>query len=148
MEAVESNYKVLRMSNLDIDQVYEFLKLKVPDLDINNVKEHILLGECFKLLDNNELKGVFMLKKFSTHYSLSYLYVSEEFRITPISFYFMLYCLSKLDPLYDIYVVKSDEYNTYSKYFVETYDPNILKFQYNVDMSIMDKLKGMLQWVE
>ena len=28
---------------------------------------------------------------------------------------------------------------------LEEHDPNILKFQYDVNMSIMDKLKGMLQ---
>lgn len=28
---------------------------------------------------------------------------------------------------------------------LEEHDPNILKFQYDVNKSIMDKLKGMLQ---
>ena len=150
MEAVQSEYKCRKMHKLDFQRVFTFLNPHVENLTLlKDIKDHIRHGECFKLQNNDGLiLGVFLAKKFDTHYSLSYYYLSEEVRRKPITLYFFLFCTKKLNPLYSLYIKKNKNYETYSKYFSPTKDENILKFTGLRDSSLDDKFKEVLKWVE
>ena len=150
MEAVQSEYKCRKMHKLDFQRVFTFLNPHVENLTLlKDIKDHIRHGDCFKLQNNNGLiLGVFLAKKFDTHYSLSYYYLSEEVRRKPITLYFFIFCTKKLNPLFEIYVNKNKNYETYNKYFTPTKDENILKFTGLRDSTLDDKFKGVLQWAE
>ena len=130
MEAVQSEYKCRKMHKLDFQRVFTFLNPHVENLTLlKDINDHIRHGDCFKLQNNDGLiLGVFLAKKFDTHYSLSYYYLSEEVRRKPITLYFFIFCTKKLNPLFEIYVNKNKNYETYNKYFTPTKDENILKF--------------------
>ena len=150
MEAVQSEYKCRKMHKLDFQRVFTFLNPHVEELTLlKDIKDHIRHGNCFKLQNNDGLiLGVFLAKKFDTHYSLSYYYLSEEVRRKPITLYFFIFCTKKLNPLFEIYVNKNKNYETYNKYFTPTKDENILKFTGLRDSTLDDKFKGVLQWAE
>ena len=101
-------------------------------------------------MQNNDglILGVFLAKRFNTHYSLSYYYLSEEVRRKPITLHFFLFCTKKLNPLFDIYIKKNKNYETYSRYFSATQDKEILKFSGLRDSTIDDKFIGVLEWAE
>lgn len=150
MEAVQSEYKCRKMHKLDFQRVFTFLNPHVENLTLlKDIKDHIRHGDCYKLQNNDGLiLGVFLAKKFDTHYSLSYYYLSEEVRRKPITLYFFLFCTKKLNPLFELYINKNKNYETYSKYFSPTKDENILKFTGLRDSTLDDKFKGVLQWAE
>ena len=150
MEAVQSEYKCRKMHKLDFQRVFTFLNPHVENLTLlKDIKDHIRHGDCFKLQDSNGLiLGVFLAKRFNTHYSLSYYYLSEEVRRKPITLHFFLFCTKKLNPLFDIYVKKNKNYETYSRYFSATQDKEILKFSGLRDSTLDDKFIGVLEWVE
>ena len=150
MEAVQSEYKCRKMHKLDFQRVLTFLNPHVENLTLlKDIKDHIRHGDCYKLQNNDGLiLGVFLAKKFDTHYSLSYYYLSEEVRRKPITLYFFLFCTKKLNPLFELYINKNKNYETYSKYFSPTKDENILKFTGLRDSTLDDKFKGVLQWAE
>lgn len=150
MEAVQSEYKCRKMHKLDFQRVFTFLNPHVENLTLlKDIKDHIRHGNCFKLQNNDGLiLGVFLAKKFDTHYSLSYCYLSEEVRRKPITLYFFLFCTKKLNPLFDIYVKKNKNYETYSRYFSATQDKEVLKFSGLRDSTLDDKFIGVLEWAE
>lgn len=150
MEAVQSEYKCRKMHKLDFQRVFTFLNPHIENLTLlKDIKDHIRHGDCFKLQNNDGLiLGVFLAKKFDTHYSLSYYYLSDEVRRKPITLYFFIFCTKKLNPLFEIYVNKNKNYETYSKYFTPTKDESILKFTGLRNSTLDDKFKGVLQWVE
>ncbi len=150
MEAVQSEYKCRKMHKLDFQRVFTFLNPHVEELTLlKDIKDHIRHGICFKLQNNDGLiLGVFLAKRFNTHYSLSYYYLSEEVRRKPITLHFFLFCTKKLNPLFDIYIKKNKNYETYSRYFSATQDKEILKFSGLRDSTIDDKFIGVLEWAE
>ena len=151
MEAVMFKYKCRKMHKLDHQRVYALLSPNVENRTlIKDIKDHIRHGECFKLQNDEtgEVLGVFLAKKFKTHYSLSYYFLKEEVRRKPITLQFFLFCTKKLNHLYSLYVRKNKNYETYSRYFEATEDENIIRFKGLRDSTLDDKFKGVLEWVE
>lgn len=151
MGAACLSYKIRKTHKLDNQRVYNLLYSHVDNKDLmKDIKEHIRNDTSFKLQnENGDVLGIFLSKKFKTHYSLSYLYLSDEARRKPITLHFFIYCVKKLNPLYPIYVKKNKNYETYSRYFEETQeDKSILKFIGLRDSKLDDKFKGVLEWVE
>ncbi|MDX9744791.1 MAG: hypothetical protein RBT59_13295 [Arcobacteraceae bacterium] len=150
MEAVQSEYKCRKMHKLDFQRVFSFLNPHIENKTLlKDIKDHIRHGECFKLQNKDGLiLGVFLAKRFNTHYSLSYYYLSEEVRRKPITLQFFLFCIKRLNPLFEMYVIKNKNYDSYSRYFTPTKDENILKFSGLRDSTLDDKFKEVLKWVE
>ena len=151
MEAVMLEYKCRKMHKLDDQRVYSLLAPNVDNKNlVKDIKEHIRHGECFKLQDasTGEVLGVFLAKRFKTHYSLSYYFLKDEVRRKPITLKFFLFCTKKLNPLLSLYVKKNKNYDTYSRYFEETQDENIIRFKGLRDSNLDDKYMGVIEWVE
>lgn len=144
------NYKIRKGHRLDTQRIFNLLKTEVDNKDLfNEIKEHIRHGICFKLQDEEgNILGVFLCMKYKTHYSLSYFFLKEEVRKKPIFPKFFIHCMSKLNPLLGVYIMKNKNFQTYSRYFTPTKDENILKFSGLRDSTIDDKFKGILKWVE
>lgn len=145
------SYKIRKTHKLDNQRIYNLLYSHVENKDLmKDIKEHIKNNTSFKLQnEKGDVLGVFLAKKFKTHYSLSYLYLNDEVRRKPITLKFFIYCTSKLNPLYPIYVKKNKNYETYSRYFEATqHDENILKFTGLRNSKLDDKFKEVLKWVE
>lgn len=144
-------YKIRKMHKLDHQRVYSLLAPNVDNKNLaKDIKDHIRHAECFKLQDASagEVLGVFLAKRFKTHYSLSYYFLKEEVRRKPITLQFFLFCTRKLNPLLSLYVKKNKNYETYSRYFEETQDENIIRFKGLRDSNLDDKFKGVIEWVE
>lgn len=144
-------YKIRKMHKLDDKRVYSLLAPNVDNKNLaRDIKDHIRHAECFKLQDANtgEVLGVFLAKRFKTHYSLSYYFLKEEVRRKPITLKFFLFCTRKLNPLLSLYVKKNKNYETYSRYFEATEDENIIRFKGLRDSNLDDKFRGVIEWVE
>lgn len=144
------SYKIRKSHKLDAQRFFNLLKTEVDNKDLfNEIKEHIRHGICFKLQEEDgNILGVFLCKKYKSHYSLSYYFLKEEVRRKPISLIFFFKCVRNLNPLYSIYVMKNKNFQTYSRYFTPTQDENILKFTGLRDSTIDDKFKRIVEWVE
>ena len=144
------SYKIRKSHKLDAQRFFNLLKIEVDNKDLfNEIKEHIRHGVCFKLQDEGgNILGVFLCMKYKTHYSLSYYFLKEEVRRKPISLIFFMHCMARLNPLFEVFVMKNKNYETYKKYFTETEDENVLKFSGLRDSSLDDKFKGILEWME
>lgn len=150
MGVVYLSYKIRKSHKLDAQRFFNLLKTEVDNKDLfNEIKEHIRHGVCFKLQDKDgNILGVFLCKKYKTHYSLSYYFLKEEVRKKPISLIFFMHCMARLNPLFEVFIMKNKNYQTYSRYFTPTNDENILKFSGLRDSTLDDKFKGILEWVE
>ncbi len=144
------NYKIRKSHKLDTQRFFNLLKTEVDNKDLfNEIKEHIRHGVCFKLQDEEgNILGLFLCMKFKTHYSLSYFFLKEEVRKKAIFPKFFIYCMSRLNPLLGVFVMKNKNFQTYSRYFTPTKIENILMFSGLRDSTIDDKFKGILKWVE
>jgi hypothetical protein len=152
MEAAQLEYKCRKMHKLDYQRVFSFLAPHVDNRNLlKNINDHIRHGECFKLqnYETGEVLGVFLAKRFTTHYSLSYFFLKEEVRRKPITLIFFLFCMKKLNPIYPVYVKKNKNYDTYNRYFeVTKEDETILKFKGLRDSTLDDKFIGVMKWVD
>lgn len=149
MGVVCLSYKCRKMHKLDHHRVFALLNPQVDNKNLmKEIREHLRHGECFKLQKNEVVVGVFLAMKYDTHYSLSYFFLNEEVRRKPITLHFFIFCMRKLNPLFEVFVMKNKNYETYKKYFTETEDENVLKFSGLRDSSLDDKFKGILEWVE
>lgn len=150
MGAVYLSYKIRKAHKLDAQRFFNVLKKEVDSKNLfNEIKEHIRHGLCFKLQDEEgNILGLFLCMQYKSHYSLSYYYLDESVRRKPITLEFFLYCTTRLNPLYAMYVQKNKNYNSYSRYFTPTEDENILKFTGLRDSSLDDKFIEVYKWVE
>ncbi|WP_151946607.1 hypothetical protein [Aliarcobacter butzleri] len=140
-------YKIRKMHKLDNQRVYSLLSKEVDTKELmKNIVDHIRRGECYKLQNDStgEVLGVFLAKKYKKHYSLTYYFLKDEVRRKPISLIFFMRCMSKLNPLFSVYVKKNKNYSTYSRYFEETEDSEILRFKGLRDSSFDDKFKEVI----
>jgi hypothetical protein len=64
------------------------------------------------------------------------------------SFQYIICCSKKLNPLLSLYVKKNKNYDTYSRYFEETKDEQIIRFKGLRDSNLDDKYEGIIEWVE
>lgn len=147
MEAVYLSYKIRKMHKLDNQRVYALLSKEVDTKELmKTIVDHIRRGESYKLQDEStgDLLGVFLVKRYKKHYSLSYYFLKDEVRRKPISLIFFMKCMSKLNPLFPVYVKKNKNYSTYSRYFEETEDSEILRFKGLRDSSFDDKFKEVI----
>lgn len=151
MGVVCLSYKIRKTHKLDSQRVYKLLYNEVENkVLMKDIKEHIKNNTSFKLQDEEgNVLGVFLAKRFSTHYSLSYYFIKDEIRRKPISLVFFLECMKKINPLVPMYVYKNKNYSTYSRYFEPTEDENVLLFKGLRDSNISDKLcEKVLEWEE
>ncbi len=150
MGAVYLSYKIRKTHKLDNQRLYNLLYSHVENKHlVKDIKEHIKNDTSFKLQDEEgNILGVFLAKRFKNFYSLSYYFLKEEVRRKPITLKFFIYCTSRLNPLIPLYVMKNKNFETYSRYFEQTEDENILKFIGLRDSNIDDKIKEVLRWVE
>lgn len=144
------SYKIRKTHKLDNQRIYNLLCSHVENNNlVKDIKEHIRNDTSFKLQDEEgNVLGVFLAKRFKNFYSLSYYFLKEEVRRKPITLKFFIYCTSRLNPLVPLYIMKNKNFETYSRYFEQTEDENILKFIGLRDSSVDDKIKEVLKWVE
>jgi hypothetical protein len=144
------NYKIRKAHKLDNQRFYNLLSSEVDNKTlVKDIKDHIRNETCFKLQnETGEVLGVFLCKRFKTHYSLSYFFLKEEVRRKPIALKFFLHCTSKLNPLVPIYIKKNKNLETYARYFETTQDEDILRFKGLRDTNLDEKIKEALKWVE
>lgn len=144
------SYKIRKTHKLDYQRLYSILYKEVDNTKLmKDIKEHIKNETSFKLQDEEgNVLGLFLAKRFKTHYSLSYYFLVEEVRQKPISLAFFIYCTKRLNPLIPIYVKKNKNFNTYSRYFEQTEQEDILRFKGLRNSNLDEKLKKVLEWVE
>lgn len=141
-------YKIRKAHRLDDTRFYNFLKNDVEDKKLlQNIKDHIRHGVAYKLQDEDEnIKGVFLAKKFESHISLSYYLLDEEYRRKPVSLAFFQKCIYELKVDMPIYVVKNKNYDTYKAYFEYAGD-NQLLFK-GLRKELYSEAMEFIEWVE
>ena len=75
---------------------------EIGSSQLPHLKECLRKGYAKKILKNSEIVGFCLLLEYTTHISLSYYYISEEYRRKPISLFFFIHIFSQINhkPIY------------------------------------------------
>ena len=103
-----------------------------------HLKECLRKGYAKKILKNSEIVGFCLLLEYTTHISLSYYYILEDYRRKPISLFFFIHIFSQINHK-PIYVRKNRNFEQYRRYFETTEKDGVIKFT---------NLRKDFEWVE
>ena len=138
MEALNLQFKVVPIEKKDLLEINKILIKEIGSSQLPHLKECLRKGYAKKILKNSEIVGFCLLLEYTTHISLSYYYISEEYRRKPISLFFFIHIFSQINHK-PIYVKKNKNFEQYRRYFEKKKKNGVIKFT---------NLRKDFEWVE
>ena len=121
------SFKIVAIEKKDLLEINKILIKEIGSSQLPHLKECLRKGYAKKILKNSEIVGFCLLLEYTTHISLSYYYILEEYRRKPISLFFFINIFSQINHK-EIYIKKNKNLEQYTKYFETTEKDGILKF--------------------
>lgn len=131
-------FKVVPIEKKDLLEINKILIKEIGSSQLPHLKECLRKGYAKKILEKNEIVAFCLLLEYTTHISLSYYYISEEYRRKPISLFFFIHIFSQISHK-PIYVKKNKNFEQYKRYFKTTEKDGVIKFT---------NLRKDFEWVE
>ena len=131
-------FKVGPIERKDLLEINKILIKEIGSSQLPHLKECLRKGYAKKILKNSVIVGFCLLLEYTTHISLSYYYISEEYRRKPISLFFFIHIFSQINHK-PIYVRKNRNFEQYRRYFETTEKDGVIKFT---------NLRKDFEWVE
>lgn len=138
MEALKLSFKVVPIEKKDLLEINKILIKEIGSSQLPHLKECLRKGYAKKILKNSEIVGFCLLLEYTTHISLSYYYILEDYRRKPISLFFFIHIFSQVSHK-PIYVKKNKNFEQYKRYFKTTEKDGVIKFT---------NLRKDFEWVE
>ena len=138
MEALNLQFKVVPIEKKDLLEINKILIKEIGSSQLPHLKECLRKGYAKKILKNSEIVGFCLLLEYTTHISLSYYYILEDYRRKPISLFFFIHIFSQISHK-PIYVRKNRNFEQYRRYFETTEKNGVIKFT---------NLRKDFEWVE
>ena len=138
MEALKLSFKVVPIEKKDLLEINKILIKEIGSSQLPHLKECLRKGYAKKILKNSEIVGFCLLLEYTTHISLSYYYILEDYRRKPISLFFFIHIFSQINHK-PIYVRKNRNFEQYKRYFKTTEKDGVIKFT---------NLRKDFEWVE
>ena len=138
MGVLNLSFKVVPIEKKDLLEINKILIKEIGSSQLPHLKECLRKGYAKKILEKNETVAFCLLLEYTTHISLSYYYISEEYRRKPISLFFFIHIFSQINHK-PIYVRKNRNFEQYRRYFETTEKDGVIKFT---------NLRKDFEWVE
>lgn len=121
------SFKFFNISKKDLLAINKILINEIGKNELKDIKQSFKTGFAKKIEIDKKMIGFCLATEFTTHISLSYYYLDEDYRKKPVSLFFFAFCFSHLlhKP---IYVKKNKNYDLYKRYFESTEEDEIIKF--------------------
>ena len=132
------SFKIMPIEKKDLLEINKTLITEIGSTQLSHLKECLRKGYARKLTIDNKIIGFCLLLEYTTHISLSYYYISEEYRKKPIGLFFFMniFCQINHKP---IYIKQNKNIIQYERYFQKTSKSGVLKFT---------NLRKDFEWVE
>ena len=138
MGVLNSSFKVVPIEKNALLEINKILIKEIGSSQLPHLKECLRKGYAKKILKNSEIVGFCLLLEYTTHISLSYYYILEDYRRKPISLFFFIHIFSQINHK-PIYVRKNRNFEQYRRYFETTEKDGVIKFT---------NLRKDFEWVE
>lgn len=138
MGVLKLSFKVVPIEKKDLLEINKILIKEIGSSQLPHLKECLRKGYAKKILKNSEIVGFCLLLEYTTHISLSYYYILEDYRRKPISLFFFIHIFSQINHK-PIYVRKNRNFEQYKRYFKTTEKDGVIKFT---------NLRKDFEWVE
>ena len=141
MGVLNLQFKVVPIEKKDLLEINKILIKEIGSSQLPHLKECLRKGYAKKILKNSEIVGFCLLLEYTTHISLSYYYILEDYRRKPISLFFFIHIFSQINHK-PIYVKKNKNFEQYKRYFKTTEKDGVIKFtNLRKDFEWVDLLK-------
>lgn len=141
MGVLKLSFKVVPIEKKDLLEINKILIKEIGSSQLPHLKECLRKGYAKKILKNSEIVGFCLLLECTTHISLSYYYILEDYRRKPISLFFFIHIFSQISHK-PIYVKKNKNFEQYKRYFKTTEKDGVIKFtNLRKDFEWVDLLK-------